>query len=87
MAPFSFSSVQVCLSFVLVASAGLLIQSLQRIQNASPGFSTQGVILSSIDLFSAGYTPERAKIFDDELLNRVRALPASNRPPSRGEAI
>jgi predicted permease len=67
--------VQVCLSFVLVASAGLLIQSLQRIQNASPGFSTQGVILSSIDLFSAGYTPERARIFDDELLNRVRALP------------
>ena len=67
--------VQVCLSFVLVASAGLLIQSLQRIQNASPGFSTQGVILSSIDLFSAGYSPERARIFDDELLNRVRALP------------
>ena len=32
--------VQVCLSFVLVAGAGLLIQSLQRIQTASPGFST-----------------------------------------------
>jgi predicted permease len=67
--------VQVCLSFVLVASAGLLIRSLQRIQSASPGFSTQGVILSSIDLFSAGYSPARARIFDDELLNRVRALP------------
>jgi putative ABC transport system permease protein len=67
--------VQVCLSFVLVAGAGLLMQSLQQIQNASPGFSTQGVILSSIDLLSAGYTPDRARIFDDELLNRVRALP------------
>jgi putative ABC transport system permease protein len=67
--------VQICLSFVLVASAVLLIQSLQLIQNASPGFSTQGVVLASIDLFSAGYTPERARIFDDELLNRVKALP------------
>jgi macrolide transport system ATP-binding/permease protein len=67
--------VQVSLSFVLIAGAGLLMQSLQRIQNASPGFSTQGVVLSSIDLFSAGYNAERAKIFNEELLNRLRALP------------
>src|SRR5207249_3137856 len=67
--------VQVALSFVLVAGAGLLLQSLQRIQSASPGFSTKGVVLSSIDLFSAGYNAERAKIFDNELLSRVRALP------------
>src|SRR5213595_2701408 len=32
--------VQVSLSFVLLAGTGLLLQSLQRIQNASPGFST-----------------------------------------------
>jgi len=67
--------VQVSLSFVLVAGTGLLMQSLQRIQNASPGFSTQGVVLSSIDLFSAGYNAERAKNFNDELLNRLRVLP------------
>jgi predicted permease len=67
--------VQVCLSFVLVAGAGLLIQSLQRIQSASPGFSTRGVVVSVVDLFSAGYNAERAKIFNDELVNRIRALP------------
>src|SRR5437762_6711808 len=32
--------VQVSLSFVLLAGTGLLLQSLQRMQNASPGFST-----------------------------------------------
>jgi macrolide transport system ATP-binding/permease protein len=67
--------IQISLSFVLVAGAGLLIQSLVRIQNASPGFSTKGVLLSSVDLFSAGYNAEHAKTFNDELLNRVRALP------------
>jgi macrolide transport system ATP-binding/permease protein len=67
--------VQISLSFVLVAGAGLLIQSLLRIQKASPGFSTEGVVLSSVDLFSAGYNAERAKTFDDELVNRIRALP------------
>jgi predicted permease len=67
--------VQVSLSFVLLAGTGLLLKSLQRIQNASPGFSTQNILLSSVDLFSAGYTPERAKTFDYQLWDRVRTLP------------
>lgn len=67
--------VQVSLSFVLLAGTGLLLKSLQRIQNTSPGFLTQGVLASAVDLFSAGYNVERAKIFDDQLLDRVRAIP------------
>jgi predicted permease len=66
--------VQVSLSFVLLAGAGLLLQSAQRIQNASPGFSTD-VIVSGADLFSAGYNPERAKSFHTQLLDRVREIP------------
>ena len=42
--------VQVSLSFVLLAGTGLLLQSLQRMQNASPGFSTDNVIVSVVDL-------------------------------------
>src|SRR5256712_1498819 len=67
--------VQVSLSFVLLAGTGLLLQSLQRMQNASPGFSTDNVIMSVVDLFSAGYKLDRAKIFHTQLLDRVRALP------------
>jgi putative ABC transport system permease protein len=65
--------VQVSLSFVLLASTGLLLQSLQRMQNTSPGFSTD-VIVSGADLFSAGYNLERAKAFDTQLLDRVREI-------------
>ena len=66
--------VQISLSFVLLAGTGLLLQSLQRMQKTSPGFSTD-VIVSGVDLVSAGYNLERAKAFDTQLLDRVRELP------------
>jgi macrolide transport system ATP-binding/permease protein len=65
--------VQVSLSFVLLAGTGLLLQSLQRMQNTNPGFSTD-VIVSGADLFSAGYNLERAKAFHTQLLDRVREI-------------
>src|SRR5271155_3242460 len=52
--------VQVSLSFVLLVGAGLLLQSLQRIRTASPGFSTHGVLFTTVDLVSAGYDAQRA---------------------------
>jgi len=67
--------VQVSLSFVLLVGAGLLLQSLQRIRNTSPGFSTRGVMVTAVDLVSAGYDVQRAQNFQDELLDRVKALP------------
>src|SRR2546426_8550431 len=67
--------VQVSLSFVLLVGAGLLLQSLQRIRNTSPGFSTRGVMVTAVDLVSAGYDAQRAQNFQDELLDRVKALP------------
>jgi predicted permease len=52
----------------------LLMQSLSRIRATSPGFSTQ-VFDTSVPLVTAGYDAPRAKIFQDELIERVRALP------------
>jgi predicted permease len=66
--------VQMSLSFVLLVGAGLLIQSLQAVRNANPGFSTQGVLTTGVDLFTAGYDAQRAKTFQDELIDRVQAL-------------
>jgi len=67
--------VQVSLSFLLLVGAGLLMQSLLRIRNIDPGFSTHGVLDTVVDLRGAGYDPLHAKNFDDELLGRVLALP------------
>jgi len=67
--------VQVSLSFVLLVGTGLLMQSLLKVRNASPGFNTRGVLDTAIDLVSAGYTPARAQTFQDALLERVRSLP------------
>ncbi|MGC1322043.1 MAG: ABC transporter permease [Candidatus Udaeobacter sp.] len=66
--------VQVSLSFILLAGTGLLLQSLIKMRNASPGFNAN-VVSSVVDLFSAGYNVDRAKIFHTQLLDRVRTLP------------
>jgi predicted permease len=66
--------VQMSLSFVLLVGAGLLIQSLQAVRTASPGFSTEGVLATGVDLFTAGYDPQRAKNFQDELIDRLQSI-------------
>jgi macrolide transport system ATP-binding/permease protein len=65
---------QVTLSFLLLVGATLLMQSLGKVRSTSPGFSTQ-VFDTWIPLIAAGYDPARAKIFQDELIERIRALP------------
>jgi macrolide transport system ATP-binding/permease protein len=67
--------VQVSLSFILLVGTGLLMQSLLTIRSTSPGFNARGVQYTGLDLASAGYTPERAQTFQDELLERVLSLP------------
>ena len=67
--------IQISLSFVLLAGAGLLLHSLRRIETTSPGFSPQGGLIAAVDLRSAGYDATHARIFNDQLLDRVRTLP------------
>jgi len=66
---------QVSLSFLLLVGAGLVIQSLQRIRTASPGFSTVHLLNTAVNLFAAGYDTERARNFQDELMARVQTIP------------
>jgi predicted permease len=65
--------VQVSLSFILLVGAGLLLKSLQLMQETDPGFSTKGVLTTGIDLVSAGYDPQRIKTFEDALLERLQS--------------
>jgi predicted permease len=67
---------QVCLSFILLVGAALLLESLQKIRTTSPGFTTTTVATTNISLVAAGYDVPRAKTFQDDLLDRLRALPA-----------
>jgi macrolide transport system ATP-binding/permease protein len=66
---------QVCLSFILLVGAALLLESLQKIRTTSPGFSTTNVVVTGVSVVAAGYDEPRAKTFQDELIDRVRALP------------
>jgi len=66
---------QVALSFLLLVGAGLMLQSMYRIRRSSPGFSADSVLTTGIDLLSAGYDRDRARLFQDSLLARVRTLP------------
>jgi len=66
---------QVCLSFVLLVGAALLLESLEKIRTTSPGFSTTSVVKTGVPLVAAGYDVPRAKVFQDELIDRLSALP------------
>jgi putative ABC transport system permease protein len=66
---------QVTLSFLLLVGATLLMQSLSKIRTTSPGFSSTRVYDTSVTLSTAGYDAARAKTFQDELIERIRALP------------
>ena len=50
---------QVALSLVLLAGAGLLAASLNRLQDQRFGFETRGRLIARVDPSLAGYTPER----------------------------
>lgn len=66
---------QMALSFVLLVGSVLLIESVHKIRTADPGFSTQNVLSSTVNLIAAGYDEQRAKTFRDALVNRVQAIP------------
>ena len=66
---------QVALSLILLITAGLFIRSVQNAEQIAPGFDTQNIMLSSVDLGLQGYDEARGKDFYKHLVERVGALP------------
>ena len=66
--------VQVSLSFILLVGAGLLLKSFHAMRQADVGFSTDNVLVSSVDMIAAGYDGPRIRNFQDRLVDRVQAL-------------
>jgi macrolide transport system ATP-binding/permease protein len=75
LAQSSLVLMQVALSFVLLIGSGLLLKSLRAVQNTSPGFSTNDVITTWFATKSAGYDKQRTFTFEDDLVDRLRAVP------------
>jgi putative ABC transport system permease protein len=67
---------QICLSVVLLASAGLLLESLWRLLSVSPGFRAEHVVTCRIDLPATKYPGDKAQAdFFRGLLKDTRAIP------------
>lgn len=66
---------QVAVSLLLLVAAGLFVRNLRNTQHADPGFQIENGFVMTYDLGIANYGPERGKLFHEELLSRVRAIP------------
>jgi predicted permease len=71
--------VEIILALILLASAGLLLESFLRLQKVRPGFDPANVMTARIALPDANYgKPEKAAQFYKRLLARVLTLPGVN---------
>ena len=66
---------QVAMSLTALVGAGLFLRDLLHAQRIDPGFETNGVLIADINLGREGYTPERAQLFYDQVIEKVAALP------------
>src|SRR5262249_27368440 len=67
---------EMALSLMLLAGAGLLIRSFLRLQEVDTGFQPDGVLTMRLALPEQKYPkPEQTRVFYDNLLDRIRALP------------
>jgi macrolide transport system ATP-binding/permease protein len=66
---------QVAACMVLLLASGLLLHGLYRAQTVNPGFQMKNIEAVAFDLSSAGYTPQRAAAFQQQLQDRLAALP------------
>jgi len=62
-------------ALVLLTGAGLLTRSFLRVISIDPGYRPDGVLAARVDLPRSRYGAERAGIFFNEVLARVRGLP------------
>jgi putative ABC transport system permease protein len=68
--------IESAVAIVLLVGAGLLIRSLVRLQNVSPGFDANNVVTMRINLPEEKYaSPEKPRSFFEQLQTRINGLP------------
>ena len=82
---------EMALALVLLAGAGLMLESFARMLQTNIGAAADHVLTASVDLPPRKYSPAAVVRFDEQLLNRLRAAPGveavsvANSLPVRGE--
>ncbi|HKD51786.1 MAG TPA: ABC transporter permease [Candidatus Acidoferrum sp.] len=66
---------QVALSLLLLIGSGLFLRTLKNLSNLGPGFPAERLVGFKIDPSLGGYTPERARIYYQQLTNSLSAIP------------
>jgi putative ABC transport system permease protein len=66
---------ELAIAVVLLVGAGLLIQSLWRLHNVSPGFESQNLLTFVVGIPSVKYPTEKQDRFYRDLVGRLKLLP------------
>jgi predicted permease len=66
---------QIALSLALLVISGLFLRTLRNASESDPGFDRTHVLLSSVELQSAGYSQADANVFKRKLLSRLQVIP------------
>lgn len=69
---------ELAIAVILLVGAGLLIQSLWRLRQVSPGFSSQNVLTFVVGVPQVRYPTEKQAQFYRDLVNRIESLPGVN---------
>ena len=64
---------QVALSFLLLFGAGLFVRSLQNLKGTDTGVELDNLVTFQLSPAYSGYSVERAAIFNQQLVDRLRA--------------
>jgi putative ABC transport system permease protein len=66
---------EIALAVVLLAGAGLLLRSFERLMAVDPGFSPKGTVALQVFAHDRNPTPEKVRVFLRAVLDRLTALP------------
>ncbi len=78
---------QVTACFVLLIPAGLLLRSAQLNLATDPGYQAKNLLSVGYSLELSGYDAERAKVFQQQLMSRLAALPGVKSVSLNGQFI
>ncbi len=68
---------EVSLSIVLLAGAGLLTRSMYNLLRVDLGFNADNLLTMRLNLLGGKYDPQASRVFYDECLARVNAVPGA----------